>query len=110
LSADRAQIGYMPQRFGLYEDLTVLENLDLYAALRGLRGEERRASFDKLLRFTDLRALPGAPGGQAVRRHEAESSGWPARCCASRACCCSMSPRSASTRCRAASYGRWCGN
>ncbi len=62
--ADRAQIGYMPQRFGLYEDLTVLENLDLYAALRGLRGEERRASFDKLLRFTDLQRFQGRLAGK----------------------------------------------
>ena len=52
---DRAQIGYMPQRFGLYEDLSVLENLNLYADLRGLTGKERQTSFDRLLTFTDLK-------------------------------------------------------
>jgi ABC-2 type transport system ATP-binding protein len=54
LRADHGQTGYMPQRFGLYEDLTVAENLDLYADLRGLLGPARKASFDKLLEFTDL--------------------------------------------------------
>ncbi len=47
-------IGYMPQRFGLYEDLTVLENLELYADLRGVVGKERDESFERLLAFTDL--------------------------------------------------------
>jgi ABC-2 type transport system ATP-binding protein len=55
--ADHSQIGYMPQRFGLYEDLTVRENLDLYADLRGLVGSERKASFARLLDFTDLTAF-----------------------------------------------------
>ena len=55
LRADRAQIGYMPQRFGLYEDLTVLENLNLYADLCGVADTDRRATFDKLLQFTDLK-------------------------------------------------------
>jgi ABC-2 type transport system ATP-binding protein len=36
LTADRSQIGYMPQRFGLYEDLSAIENLKLFADLRGL--------------------------------------------------------------------------
>ncbi len=48
------QLGYMPQRFGLYEDLTVLENLELYAELRALPKEERAETFARLLEFTDL--------------------------------------------------------
>ncbi|THK35895.1 ABC transporter ATP-binding protein [Ensifer sp. MPMI2T] len=51
----QAAIGYMPQRFGLYEDLSVQENLDLYADLRGLPKNERTATFDELLEFTDLK-------------------------------------------------------
>lgn len=50
----REFVGYMPQRFGLYEDLTVRENLVLHADLRGVIGEERRAAFERLLKFTDL--------------------------------------------------------
>ncbi len=47
-------IGYMPQRFGLYEDLSVAENLTLYADLRGVVGRQRAQTFEKLLAFTDL--------------------------------------------------------
>ena len=47
-------IGYMPQRFGLYEDISVMANMRLHASLRGLEGVERDRVFEKLLGFTSL--------------------------------------------------------
>lgn len=57
-------IGYMPQRFGLYEDLSVLQNLSLYAELRALPKEEHDATFDRLLEFTDLKRFQSRPAGK----------------------------------------------
>jgi ABC-2 type transport system ATP-binding protein len=48
------RIAYMPQRFGLYEDLTVCENLDLYASLHGVSDEERARRYPELFQMTDL--------------------------------------------------------
>lgn len=48
------KIGYMPQKFGLYEDLSVIENLNLYAELKGIPKEEQPELFQKLLTLTDL--------------------------------------------------------
>jgi len=59
-----AELGYMPQRFGLYEDLTVRENLQLYAELRGLPKEEREPAFDRLFELTDLAAFQGRLAGR----------------------------------------------
>ena len=56
-------IGYMPQRFGLYEDLTVMENLRLYADLRGLPDSARHATYERLLAFTDLARFTGRLAG-----------------------------------------------
>lgn len=62
--AIQAAIGYMPQRFGLYEDLSVQENLDLYADMRGLPHRERPAVFDELLTFTDLKRFTARLAGK----------------------------------------------
>lgn len=48
------QLGYMPQKFGLYEDLSCQENLDLYADLHGISAEARQKRFPALLEMTGL--------------------------------------------------------
>jgi len=48
------RIGYMPQKFGLYEDLSVQENLDLYADLHGVTAEERSERYPRLMEMTAL--------------------------------------------------------
>ena len=48
------RISYMPQKFGLYEDLSVQENLDLYADLHGVGHEERRQRYPRLMEMTAL--------------------------------------------------------
>ncbi|PXV61756.1 ABC-2 type transport system ATP-binding protein [Dyella jiangningensis] len=58
------RISYMPQRFGLYEDLSVQENLDLYADLHGVSQAERRERFGRLLAMTDLARFVDRPAGK----------------------------------------------
>ena len=48
------RIGYMSQRFGLYPDLTVAENIAFYADIFGVTGGERRERSDRLLAFSGL--------------------------------------------------------
>lgn len=49
-----SRLGYMPQQRPLYPDLTVLENLEFYAGLYGIRGHERDKKIDEVLRVVDL--------------------------------------------------------
>jgi ABC-2 type transport system ATP-binding protein len=59
----RSDIGYMPQRFGLYEDLTVRENLYFYADLFGVRRRQRDARLARLLSFSQLEPFQGRRAG-----------------------------------------------
>ncbi len=63
----RRRIGYMSQRFGLYEDLTVLENLRFYSGVYGLRGNAARTRIAELLDELELgprsRQLAGTLSG-----------------------------------------------
>jgi ABC-2 type transport system ATP-binding protein len=57
-------IGYMPQRFGLYEDLSVMDNLLLYSRLRNVPPIQQKALFDRLLDFTRLESFTDRLAGK----------------------------------------------
>ncbi len=63
----RARIGYMPQRFSLYKDLSVEQNLNFFARLFGVEPEARELNKEKLYRFSKLKPfakrLAGALSG-----------------------------------------------
>ena len=60
----RAEIGYLPQRFSLYEDLTVLENLRFFAETRGLSAKDWRPRSQEILDFVGLGTFTERRAGQ----------------------------------------------
>jgi ABC-2 type transport system ATP-binding protein len=60
----RSQIGYLPQRFSLYEELTVLENLRFFAEVRSLSGREWLPRSREILDFVGLGAFADRRAGQ----------------------------------------------
>ena len=77
----QSRIGYMPQKFGLYGDLSVQENLDLYADLHGVGADERKAALSAAdgddragaVRQTFSRAALGGNEAEAWPRLHAHS-------------------------------------
>jgi ABC-2 type transport system ATP-binding protein len=62
--AVKDQIGYMAQRFGLYQDLTVEENMAFYGDLFGIVGDERARLTDSLLRMTRMEPFRARAAGK----------------------------------------------
>jgi len=60
----KPSVAYMSQRFGLYADLTVAENLDFYADLYQVPAQERAARTERLYRFSNLRPFQDRLAGQ----------------------------------------------
>lgn len=60
----KEKIGYMSQRFGLYEDLTVMENIIFYADLYEVPQKERPARIERLLGFSNLTPFKGRLAGK----------------------------------------------
>jgi len=54
LEKARSTIGYMPQRFSLYEDLTVEENIDFFADIYGISRADRKKRLEELYGFSHL--------------------------------------------------------
>jgi ABC-2 type transport system ATP-binding protein len=60
----RAEIGYLPQRFSMYEDLTVQENLRFFADVRGLPRADWQSRAAEILAFVGLEAFAGRLAGR----------------------------------------------
>jgi ABC-2 type transport system ATP-binding protein len=60
----RAQVGYMPQKFSLYGDLSVRENLEFYAEVFGVYGAERQHRFEQVLSFAHMNAITARRAGK----------------------------------------------
>ena len=99
------RISYMPQRFGLYEDLTVGENLDLYADLHGVSGEERAVRYPRLMAMTALAPFKDRLAGRLSGGMK-QKLGLACTLVRSPICYCSTNRPSASIRCRAGSCGK----
>jgi ABC-2 type transport system ATP-binding protein len=67
------RLAYMSQRFGLYKDLTVMENLRFYADLFQVPASERETRLERLFQVLEPGALQGPAGGKPLRRDEAEA-------------------------------------
>jgi ABC-2 type transport system ATP-binding protein len=62
--AIQSRISYMPQQFGLYDDLTVRENLNLYCDLHGVTADARRTQYARLMEMTGLEPFQKRLAGQ----------------------------------------------
>jgi ABC-type multidrug transport system ATPase subunit len=96
--ADKARphIGYMPQAFSLYPDLSVIENLNFFADINGVPVARRKGRIAELLEFSRLTDFQSAAA--SIFRRMRKSWRWPAPSSTNRRYCCSTSRPQALTR------------
>ena len=102
----KRRIGYMTQRFSLYEDLTVAQNLEFFGGVYGLHGPAFRERRAWALEMAGLRGQGGPAHPAPCPEAGSSAWPWPAPSCTSPGCSSSTSPRAASTRSRGAASGR----
>jgi len=98
-------MGYMPQKFGLYEDLTVQENLDLQADLHGIDPDRRAELYAPLFSMTALAPFRLRLAGKLSGGMK-QKLGWPVHSCMNPLSCCWMNRPSESIRFPAESCGK----
>ena len=103
----RPHIGYMTQRFSLYEELTVEENLDFMAEVFGLEGSKRRYRLDQVMTEHGLVDIDSSLPGPC-REAGSNAWRWPQRPSTSLSCFSWTSPPPVSTPIGAGLSGRRC--
>jgi ABC-2 type transport system ATP-binding protein len=63
-SQARRKLGYMAQKFALYGNLTVAQNLEFFSGIYGLRGAQQRATIDDMIRVFSLQPYLHSPAGE----------------------------------------------
>ena len=101
----RQNIGYMSQKFSLYEELTVEENLDFFAGIYGLPGAQAATRREEVLAMGGLDRPSGMSWPETCPVASGSVWPWPAPSSISPPSCSWTSPRPAWTRSRAASSG-----
>ena len=96
-------IGYMPDRYGTYDDMTVREFLDFFARAYGLKGAQRAQRVDSVMEFTGLGRCADKLTSDAVQGHEAARGAGAHAAARPASCSSSTSRRTASIRAPASS-------